>query len=75
MWPLKAAFNLTMQAKLAGLGFFKIKIFSNKASNFITSVCDVNNKIWSCDSNLMAPFSPSPHRVKNRVRQPAKKFM
>ena len=40
-----------MSAKLATLGFLKIKIFWNKGYDVITSVYDVNNKILSRDTN------------------------
>ena len=40
-----------MSAKLATLGFLKIKVFWNKIYNFIISVHDVTNKILLLDSN------------------------
>ena len=39
---------------MAVLGLFKIKVFSNKTYDVITSVHDVTNKILSCDSNYIA---------------------
>ena len=42
-----------MSTKLATLVIFEIKVFWNKGYDVITSVCDVTNKILSCDSNYI----------------------
>ena len=39
--------NLMMSAKLASLGFLKIKLFWNKGYDVIVSVHDVTNKVLS----------------------------
>ena len=44
---------LMMSTKMATLGLFEIKIFWNKDYDIITSVHDVTNKIFSCDSNYI----------------------
>ena len=54
---------LIMLAKLATLGFLKIKVFRNKGYDVITSLYDVINEIyhvtqillqmWSCDQSLV----------------------
>ena len=44
----------TMSQKLATLGLFKRKIFSNNVCNVIIFVLDVTNKISSRDSNYIA---------------------
>ena len=44
---------LTISAKFATLGFPKIKVFWNKRYEDRTSVCDITNKILSCDSNYI----------------------
>ena len=42
-----------MLAKLVTLDLLKIKVFWNTSYDVITSVCDVTNKILSCDSNYI----------------------
>ena len=42
-----------MWAKMVTLGFLKIKLFWNKDSHIITSVCDVTKKFLSRDSNYI----------------------
>ena len=42
---------LMMSAKMATLGFFKIKILWNKGDDVIISLHDVTSKILSRDSN------------------------
>ena len=44
---------LKMSAKMATLGFPKIKVFGNEDYGFIISVYDVTNKILSRDSNYI----------------------
>ena len=44
---------LMMSAKLATLGFLKIKIFSSKDYDVIISVHDLTNKCLSRDSNYI----------------------
>ena len=45
--------QILMFAKLAAPGLLKRKIFRNKDYDFIISVHDFTNKIWSCDSNYI----------------------
>ena len=42
-----------MSAKLATLGFLKIKIFLNKGYDVMSSVLDVTNKVFLRDSNYI----------------------
>ena len=44
---------LMMSAKMATLGFLKIKVFSNKVYDVINSSHDVTNKILSRGSNYI----------------------
>ena len=44
---------LMMSAKMATLGFFKIKVFSKKCYEFIIFVHDITNNTFSCDSNYV----------------------
>ena len=44
---------LMMSAKMVTLGFLKIKVFSNKGYDVITSVHGVSNKILSRGSNYI----------------------
>ena len=44
---------LIISAKMAALGFLKIRIFWNKCYDIIISVHDVINKILPCDSNYV----------------------
>ena len=48
---------LMKSAKLATLGLLKIKVFWNKGYDFIISVHDVTNKIFSRDSNYIVDVS------------------
>ena len=45
--------TLMMTAKVATLGFLKIKVFLNKFYDVITCVHDVTNKILSLKSNYI----------------------
>ena len=51
---------LLMPAKLVTLGFLTIREFWNKGYDVITSVCDITNKILSCDSNYIVDVVMSP---------------
>ena len=42
-----------MLVKLVTLDLLKTKVIWNKSYDVITSVCDVTNKILSCDSNYI----------------------
>ena len=44
---------LMMSAKMATLGFLKIKVFWNKGYDVIISIHDATNKILSRDSNYI----------------------
>ena len=44
---------LMMSAKLATLGFLKMKVFWSKSYDIITSVHDLNNKILLAESNYI----------------------
>ena len=43
---------LMMSAKLATWGLLKIMVFWNKGYDIIASVCDITNKILSCNQSL-----------------------
>ena len=45
---------LIMSAKLATLGFLRIKVFWNKVYDVIIYAHDVTNRILLCDSNYIA---------------------
>ena len=56
-----------MSAKLATLDLLKIKVFWNKGYDVITSVCDIINKILSCDSNYIADVVMWPKFGKSNI--------
>ena len=58
---------LMMSAKMATLGLLKIKVFWNKGYDVITSVCDVTNKILSCDSNYIVDVVMWPKFGNSRI--------
>ena len=45
---------LLMSAKMATLGFLKIKVFWNKCYDVINPVYDITKKILFCDSDYIA---------------------
>ena len=45
--------TLMMSAKMASLGFHKIKVFSNKGHDVIIFLYDVTNKVLSRDSSCI----------------------
>ena len=49
-----------MSAKMATLGFFKIKILWNKSDDVIISLHDVTSKILSRDSNYIVDVVMGP---------------